>query len=573
MNGTHKFSLRNSPFSVVFRCIRANRKVQILIPLCLTTIGISSYYNSRAVDAFSTTHELYREKEFQTGFDSFKNSIAILAVHYFFSQLSEIISKLCSITIFRAFLSESVNKYTQLDYSEFHAKGSGRIQDNISRSSRAAREVSICLAFEIPKSLIDFSFAFHNIYNLMNPSHFRIFIALFYISISVAFCTAFYSYKNDKINLHLYKKSFVPLTDLLHNFDVMKAFNKEKEETENYDDALKPFVSRWQIYQLKLAVLLLFQKAIVFLPHIYVFYSTANNEALWRKGRDPKLKDFLDYNSYFGTLKKSMMILRNHIFSCIREMAEMKTDLDFLPLDEPKEVGLVVKNSFDSRIKLEDTDLYAGNNLIQKKQNFTINKGERVAITGVNGAGKSVFIKTMLKFFKNEGKMYIDDVLIENISARSLRRLIAYVPQDPHIFNSTVLYNLGYSQKNIDETKIYDCCQEFGLHEFFKSMKDGYYTMSGERGKYLSGGQKQRISFMRAIIKDAPIILMDEPTANVDRASEVDLINKVLTLRGERTFILIVHNHDLLKDFDKILYFSKDEITTFNSYDEFINRS
>lgn len=565
---------KNSPIPVMTRCFRANKILQILVPLSLAIIALSSYLNVLATNSFSATNTLYSESKYADGFESFKVSLGIVFVHYFFSQLSEFISKICSLVVFRAFLCESVNKYTQLDYSEFHMKGSARIQDNISRSSRAAREVSVALFFEIPKAVIEFVFAFWCIYNLLNPAYFGVFIALFYVCVIFAFFIAFYTYKNDKMNVFLYKKSLTPLADILHNYDVMKAFNKEKSEVCVYSSSLKPFVERSQSFQARNATLLLIQKMILFLPHIYVFYNTAQGVVVWKNEKSSLgLRELLEYNSFFNTLKKAVITLRDKVFVLIKEMAEMKSDLDFSPKQSTGDACLISKTSFDLSIRLRNVDLYAGNNLIQKGQNLVINKGDKIAITGVNGAGKSVFIKTLLKFFKNEGEFYIDNVLIENISSKSLRKLIAYVPQDPHIFNNTVLYNLGYSQKDIDERKIHEYCRAFGLHDFFESMKDGYYTESGEKGKYLSGGQKQRISFMRAVVKDAPILVMDEPTANIDRASEFDLINKVITLCSDKTFILIVHNHDLLKKFDRILYFAKDGIVSYDSYEQFANRS
>ncbi|ELA40921.1 uncharacterized protein VICG_02061 [Vittaforma corneae ATCC 50505] len=565
---------KNSPIPVLVRCFRANKILQILVPLSLAIIALSSYLNVLATNSFSATNTLYSRSKYADGFESFKLSLGIVFTHYFFSQLSEFISKVCSLVVFKAFLCESVNKYTQLDYSEFHMKGSAKIQDNISRSSRAAREVSIALFFEIPKAIIEFIFSFWSIYNLLNPKHFGIFIALFYVCVIFAFFIAFYAYKNDKMNIFLYKKSFTPLADILHNYDIMKAFNKERREARVYSDSLKPFVKRSQSFQACNAMLLFIQKTVLFLPHVYVFYNTSQGVVVWRSGESSlNLQELLEYNSFFNSLKKSVIALRDKVFILIKEMAEMKSDLSFSSKSDISETGLISKKSFDLSIRLRNVDLYAGNNLIQKNQSLIINKGDKIAITGVNGAGKSVFIKTLLKFFKNEGEFYIDDILVENISSKSLRELIAYVPQDPHIFNNTVLYNLGYSQKNIDEKKIHEYCQAFGLHEFFKSMRDGYYTESGEKGKYLSGGQKQRISFMRAVIKDAPIIVMDEPTANIDRTSELDLINKILTLCNDKTFILIVHNHDLLKKFDRILYFTKEGIIGYDSYEQFANRS
>lgn len=560
----------NSPLPAIFRCYRANKILLLLVPACLGVMIASGYFNNRAQYHFS----YIGVDGAPSVFKSLRAALAVLFMHYFLAHLSSLISQICSVLVLRAFLSESVNKYAHMEYTEFHSKGSGNIQDNISRSSRAAREVAATLSFEIPKAGIDFLFAFISLQMMIAPRPFFAFVLLFNVSLVFSVVVAIYSYRSDKLNLQTYRRSLTPLSDILNNFDLIRAYNKEKREVKQYDQALSPFVTRVQAYRTKLMFLLFFQKVIMFLPHLFIFWSVSREEQIWKetpRSAEAFVGKLLLYNKSFDSMKKAFLSLRDNIFMLLREMAEMRGDLKFARGDVTDR-GLIQKNAFNVGIKLDQVDLYAGNNLIQKGQSFMINKGDKVAITGTNGAGKSVFIKTLLKFFKNEGKLCIDDVLIERISTKALRNLIAYVPQDPHIFNRSVMYNLGYSQKTIDERKIFEECQRFGLHEFFKQMRDGYETESGERGKYLSGGQKQRIAFMRAIIKDAPIIVMDEPTANIDRSSECELIEKILTLCSDKTFILIAHNQELLRRFDKILYFTKDGVRVFDSYESFTGR-
>ncbi|KAM0679627.1 1132 ABC-type multidrug transport system [Glugoides intestinalis] len=561
----------NTPISVIVRCFKANKKLQILVPTALVVTGVSAYLNSRASKYFDTTLSLYTNGNIVEGFSLYKQALVSVSLHYLSTSIAEFVSKASGLFIFQAFLCESTFKYIDSDYTDFHSKGSAKIQDNVNRSSKSAREVFIITTYEIPKAIIEFFFAFMLIRSLIDTKYFIIFNGLFCFSIVFCFYIAMFAFKKDRRNHYLYKKSFTPLSDILHNFDVMKAFNKESAELQLYRNSLDPFMESVKLYLVHVNSLLFLQKLMLFLPHIYVFYCASTGINIWRD-EQTGLKIIIFYNSQFSMLKKSTITLRDRIFSLIKECSELKTDLKFAG-QESKEVGLLEKKGFESQICVDSVDLYAGNALVQKAQSFVINKGDKVAITGTNGAGKSVFMKTLLKFFKNEGKLYIDDVLIENISTKALRDLISYVPQDPHIFNSTVIYNLGYSQKIRNEQAIYERCEEYGLHEFFKSLRNGYHTEVGERGKYLSGGQKQRISIMRALIKDAPIIIMDEPTASIDKVSEYELINKVINICKDKTFILIVHNHELLKIFNKILHFSKDGITCFDSSEQFENRN
>lgn len=553
--------------SMIFSCFRANKILMALVPCCLLVTGISSYLNITLTDSFSDTNREYSNSNFDAGFKMLKNCLLIMVLHYFFAQISTFISQKCAILVFRAFLCESVSKYADLDYSEFHSKGSAKIQDNINRSSRAAKEITYIVTFEIPKSIIDFYLAYWGIHRVLSDYYFSIFTCTFGVCIIIAFLIAIFCFKSEKENILLYKKSFIPLADILHNFDIIKAFNNEEKENRIYKRSLDPFMINSNRYFIYKNILLFIQKSTLALPQFFIYYSTSVGEPVWRS-RTPEITIIMNYNKYYTQLKKEAIQLRDHVFKIIKETAEMKTDAT---IEIKTEQITLEKKSFDYQIRLSDVDLYAGSNIVQKKQSFVINKGDKIAVTGTNGSGKTVFAKALMKFFRSEGEFCIDDVPINKISAKSLRNLIAYAPQDPHILNNTVLYNLGYSQKNIDERQIYEYCQEFGLHEFFKSMKDGYNTEAGEKGKYLSGGQKQRISFMRAVIKDAPIIIMDEPTANIDRASEIEMMKYMLKHSKDKTVLIIAHSHELLKEFDKILYFTKEGVTYYDSYDKFIS--
>lgn len=564
---------RKSPLMALFRCHRANKILIPLIVLCLCIIALSSHFNSRAADAFSELKSFSPQKKPERNVLSLFNYAAMIVfIHYFFAMLSEFIGQFCSLIVFKAFLTESVNKHLQMDYVDFHAKGTGRVQEDISRSGKAARGVMCMLSFELPRAVIEFGFSVKKLYTMMNPQVFVMFFALFSTTIIFSVLFALYTYRNERINITTYRKSVIPLTDIINNFDLIKAYNKESDELELYGKALNPFITRAQMHFAIWCALSFLQKVVFYLPHFYIFYLESRDIYVWREPNmdiTRRLFTLVVYNDSFGTMKKSVMGFRDKVFALTRETAELDEDLRFAVNEGANESNRVVKKTFDNEIRLDNVDLYAGNTQIQHGQSFTIKKGEKVAITGANGAGKSVFTKTLLKFFKNEGKLYIDDTLIENISTKALRSLFAYVPQDPHIFNNTVLYNLGYAQKGIDPQKIYSECEKFGLHDFFKKMRDGYHTEAGERGKYLSGGQKQRVAFMRAIIKDTPILVMDEPTANIDRQSEHDLIDKIMTNCNEKTFLIIVHNLDLMKRFDRILYFTKDGVKAYNSYQEF----
>ncbi len=176
-----------------------------------------------------------------------------------------------------------------------------------------------------------------------------------------------------------------------------------------------------------------------------------------------------------------------------------------------------------------------------------INKEDKIAITGINGAGKSTLFKALLGLYKKQGQLLFDGIDVNDLNSKSIRDLIAYVPQDPYIFNNTVMYNLCYAQETYDEEEIYEICKQYDLDKFFRGMKNGYFTETGENGKFLSGGQKQCINFIREIIKHSQILLLDEPTTNMDKKFEFEIMKRFILSSVKKTVLIIVHNSDLLK--------------------------
>lgn len=566
----------NSFCRIIYTALTSSRAFTIVVPIIFLMIVVNSkldiFTQRLFVDTMNIIDRKYSGEGGYSGLnENFGRCLGFLVLHYSLSQIIDYMESVFSLLVYKSFLRESVRQTTELDYCDFHSRGSAAIQESIIRSSKAARDSIPILLFELPKSIIISIMAMSEIFDHLSFDYFIIFVCLVLFSLLVASFIAIYAYRKDKHNIFLFNKSLDPISDILSNFDVMKAFNKEEHEISAYDRALSPYISTARGYYLEKNGLLFVQKLALLFPQMFIVYSILGSGDMWnvlRKRGD--LITIANYNALYVKIKTHILRFRNSIFLVVKKSTEVKRDLKFAKTSmQPTPVA----SEFNYSIKLDGVDLYAGNSLIQNKQSFVINKNDKVAITGANGAGKSVFIKTLLKFFKSEGSLYIDDTLIGDISDKSMRELISYVPQDPHIFNNTVLYNLTYSNQSIDAEEVYKLCEEYGVHEFFKNMKDGYHTMAGECGKYLSGGQKQRISFMRAIIKNSPIIVMDEPTANIDNASEASLIGKIFTKASDRTFILIVHNLDLLKKFDKILYFTKEGIVSYDSYDAFINKN
>lgn len=206
--------------------------------------------------------------------------------------------------------------------------------------------------------------------------------------------------------------------------------------------------------------------------------------------------------------------------------------------------------------------------------NFQVKKGELVAIVGRSGAGKSTLMDLMLRFYRPiSGKITIDGVNINNATSKSLRKNIGIVSQDIMLFDETVRDNIKFGKLDATEEEVIEAAKAAYAHDFIKDMPYGYETLIGERGVRLSGGQKQRISIARALLKNPPILILDEATSSLDTSSE-QIVQKALdNLMAKRTTFVIAHRLSTVRRADRILVLDKSKIAETGTHEELIEKN
>ncbi|MDA0753216.1 MAG: ABC transporter ATP-binding protein [Candidatus Marinimicrobia bacterium] len=204
--------------------------------------------------------------------------------------------------------------------------------------------------------------------------------------------------------------------------------------------------------------------------------------------------------------------------------------------------------------------------------NFQINKGEILALVGPSGAGKSTLIDLIPRFYDTlSGSIKIDGKDIKELKINSLRSLMGIVTQETLLFDDSVKANIAYGVENISDDKIKDAAIAANAHEFIKELPDGYNTIIGERGVSLSGGQKQRIAIARAIVKNPPILILDEATSSLDSESEKHVQSAIENLMSERTVFVIAHRLSTVHNANKILVLENGQIVQEGKHDELVN--
>ena len=214
---------------------------------------------------------------------------------------------------------------------------------------------------------------------------------------------------------------------------------------------------------------------------------------------------------------------------------------------------------------------YKGTEPLFQNKTVTIQAGQKVGLVGYSGGGKSTFVNLILRFYDvTDGHIYIDDQDIRDVTQDSLRQNIAMIPQDPSLFHRTLMENIRYGRVEASDEEVIEAAKKAHAHEFITKLPQGYESPVGERGVKLSGGQRQRISIARAILKNAPILILDEATSQLDSVTESDIQESLWKLMQDKTTIVIAHRLSTLLHMDRIIVFDQGKIAEEGTHEELL---
>ena len=204
---------------------------------------------------------------------------------------------------------------------------------------------------------------------------------------------------------------------------------------------------------------------------------------------------------------------------------------------------------------------YAGNDTLFQNQSMEIKAGQKVGLVGCSGSGKSTCVNLILRLYEvTRGAILIDGQNIRDVTQDSLRQNIAMIPQDPSLFHRTLMENIRYGKIDATDEEVIQAAKKAHAHEFISRLPQRYDSLVGERGIKLSGGQRQRIAIARAMLKNAPILILDEATSQLDSVTENLIQASLWELMQNKTTIIIAHRLSTLLYMDRILVFDKGKI-------------
>lgn len=272
-------------------------------------------------------------------------------------------------------------------------------------------------------------------------------------------------------------------------------------------------------------------------------------------------------------LKDQLMWIGNHFNELMDYYGEVAEGLQEILAeheltDDEQAKPLLIK---DAAIEFKNVYFNYGNKSVFRGFNLKIKPGEKIGLVGESGAGKSTLVSIILRQHDlKSGEILIDGQDITEITQESLRENIAVVPQEPLLFHRDILENIRYGNLKADEDAIINASKSAQAHQFIMELPQAYQTMVGERGIKLSGGQRQRIAIARAILKNAPILILDEATSSLDSQSEAEIQKALKNLMKDKTVIAVAHRLSTIKALDRIIVIHKGQIVQDGSHEELL---
>ncbi len=359
------------------------------------------------------------------------------------------------------------------------------------------------------------------------------------------------------------------LQQMLGSFRLVKSYNKEEDEINNFKDRNRKFF-RIQLRQLRLTALNSPLSEMVGVITGALLFMIGGKMVITGSSMDSE--DFLRYIillfSILSPIKNLTSVndnIQNGLAAAERIFNVLET-----PIENLESPHAVDKEHFDQEIEFRNITFRYDTKDVLKNVNLKIPKGKSYALVGSSGSGKSTLADLLCRFYlPNEGEILIDGIDIRNIKSESLYKLIGTVSQDVQMLNETIRTNLMYGSENNDDESV-NRAVEIANAGFIHDLEDGWETIAGDQGVRLSGGQKQRIAIARAVLRNPPILILDEATSSLDTESEKLVQDSLNKLMKGRTSLIIAHRLSTILDADQIVVLKNGEIVCQGIHDDLL---
>lgn len=296
----------------------------------------------------------------------------------------------------------------------------------------------------------------------------------------------------------------------------------------------------------------------------------------WQEGR-LTIGDFVLIQSYLLALIGRLWDVGKHIRDIYESFADAEEMTTILVTPHEIRDAAIAKALLVPKGKIEFRDVcfsFHKTRRVLHHIQLVIRPKEKVAFIGPSGAGKSTMVKLLFRFYDlDQGKIFIDDQKINYVTQNSLRSQLSLVPQEPILFHRTIMENIRYGRRDATDEEVVEASRLAHCHEFIQSFPDQYNTFVGERGIKLSGGERQRIAIARAMLKNAPILVLDEATSSLDSYSETLIQDALKHLMKKKTVIVIAHRLSTIRQMDRIIVFEHGRLVSEGSHEILLKKN
>ncbi|MFR6016055.1 MAG: ABC transporter ATP-binding protein [Paraclostridium sordellii] len=354
--------------------------------------------------------------------------------------------------------------------------------------------------------------------------------------------------------------------------EIIKSFNREKKSIDTFRDInIKLYENSWKAQFMSGMMMPIMN----FVSNIgYVFVSVIG-AVLVTKGRIKigDIQAFIQYTKQFSQPISQTANIANIIQSTVASAERIFELLDEKELIPDIEKSRVIKNP-KGKVVFDHVKFgYSEDKILIQDMNLEVNPGQKVAIVGPTGAGKTTLINLLLRFYElNGGKILIDDIDIRDMRRSDLRKMFGMVLQDTWLFKGTIRENIAYGKENATKEEIENVARSANANHFIKTLPKGYDTIINEEGSNISQGQKQLLTIARAMISDPKILILDEATSSIDTRTELNIQKAMDEIMVGRTSFVIAHRLSTIKDADIILVMKDGNVIESGNHKELIEK-
>lgn len=558
--------------NLALRIIKSGKKYWGYILITLAAMVALTTLQLVSPNLIKNLIALITENDPNLGEKALKIALILAATYigqWVFGFLKAYISHLAAWNFVSDLRVKAYDKLQRLSIGYYHDKQTGQI---LSRVANDTAELEALIAHAIPDLIV-------SVLTLVGVVVILLFINVqltlytfitmpVFIYLAVKFAT---KVRPQFKQAHQMRGEFYALlNDNISGMREIQVFNKQEYEHNQVENKSRQHIS-FLLHALKLSAF--FHPTMNFVAHVGTVIVVGVGGMLASGGKIDvaEIVAFMLYINMFyqpiQTLARLNEDLQNslaaaqRVFELIDSKSQVEEKADAVSL--PQTTGHI---TFDN-VKFH----YVEDIPVIKQLDLDIKAGQMIAFVGETGVGKTTIASLINRFYDPvEGEILIDGVNIKDVTLQSLRDNISMVMQDIFLFNGTVADNIGYGAKGASFEQVVEAAKKANAHEFILKLEKGYDTIIGERGVKLSGGQKQRLAIARAILRDTPILILDEATSAVDMGTERLIHEAIETVSQNRTTIVIAHRLATVKNADRIIVLEKGEVLESGTHDELI---